>query len=249
MKRRKINGTSPQKQIDTINFKGVIIKRSDFGEAHSMFTLLENSLGKIEVVSFGSRNEKSTRRSSLLVSNYVCGIISKPRDHNPYSLLEINTLKSYPDILTQLNKAAYLFVLFEIIDILTIKENPFHYLDYILNTLDKIGAGIEIEKYVFFTLLKLFQAEGVLSRAENEMRLAYAVKELAGDQYNPGNGSLRFIQDVFQCDNCGSFDGKHLSKAVIEDLIRFFKQSSKYHFGKDLKSLSLIRSSTQAGEE
>ena len=227
---------------------GIIIKKSDFGEGNSLITLIDKEKGKLEFASFHSNKAKSTRRSSLLVSNLVGGILYRSSEEKLLSLKEIFTEKTFIEIRSNLNKVSYFYLIFEVLNQLLIKENPFPFFSLFLNTLDEIEIKEDFEKYAFFFILSVLKNEGIMPyhlydrhNDDEEKIRENIIQDISKVNFKLGSGTARFIKDV---QNQGSPDFlslKKLSPSVISNLLEYISGIIRYYTGSELASLSLMK--------
>lgn len=222
------------------NFYGVIIKKSPFGEGHSTVTLIDETKGKIEIFSFGSDREKSRRRSILMLSNIVKGVMHFSKTSSYWSIREVSLVKYFPNIPESLKKISFLYLLFEFIDLFLEYENiiPPNLFNNLCFTLEKLDKTDNFEKYIIYTILHLLKSEGILPGFESLKSIQFYLSEI-GKNFKLGNGSIRFIRDI-QRSGIYTLENKELSASVIENLLNFVSLIAKYEKGSSLNSLSLI---------
>ncbi len=222
---------------------GIIIKKNDFGEGNAVLTAIDREKGKIEFSSFGSNKENSRKRSSLIISNLVSGILYRNNDLNYFSLKEVNIVKSYTSITSRLDKISYLYLIFEIIDKLLINESNFTLFGKLLSVMDKMEKCEDFKKYVFYLSLKIIKNEGILpyyqrlenNNPQNHYRTGYEKFRL-----KLGSGTMRFLYDIEEMSDPEQLESKKLSDSVLADLMKLIAIIITDHTGKELSSLSLI---------
>ena len=219
------------------HFTAVILKHSDFGEGHSSFTLLEKDIGKIEVAAFGSAREKSRRRSSLLVGNLVKGIIYRKSDEDRFAIQDADILETYTGITSDLHKLSYLYLLFEILNNLLTPETPFPLFDPFVSVLRKMDCCPDFEKYFYHFIIRFFDHEGYLPDFGDPQEIQEA---LITPDFQPGNGTQRFIRDILEHANWVFLDPKSLSISVASELLSLCSLLYRSQTGKKLLSLNLI---------
>jgi DNA repair protein RecO len=230
----------PGNSLNHFPFYGIILKVKSFGEGNSILTVLDREKGKIEGFSFGSSREKSKKRSAILVSHLVSGVLSQKQPQSLPSVKEINLERSYPSITSHFPKLSYLYFLFEVLNTFLGKECPFPLFSLLLETLDKMELQEESEKYVFALLIYFLQKEGFMPFLEEENDFQQTLKDLSKDGFTIGNGTLSFIRDVQSENKIDFLDSKRLSPSVIENLLALFSLLYCYHFGRKLAALELI---------
>lgn len=93
---------------------GIILKRTNIGDADRILTIFTSSLGKIYVKAKGIRKITSRRSAHVEVLNYSRLILYKNK-HLPI-LTEATTLYHFPDIKNDLQKVGFAYHICELID-------------------------------------------------------------------------------------------------------------------------------------
>lgn len=218
--------------------RGLILKKTTFGEGHAILTFLDENRGKIDISAFGSSREKSKRRSALLVSNLITAVIKPARDDNPFSLKEASLERSYDTIVGDYRRISYLYLLFECLDILVQKGEQFPLFDEVLCVLDYMDKDKEADKYVYCFIIRLLKGEGILLDLTQNQAL-FSNPEYSKD-LNMGDGTLRFIKDCVNLNSYDFLEGRSISVSVKNNLIELIAAVIRNETGKTLSSLSLI---------
>lgn len=220
---------------------GFLIKKHNFGEGHSVFTAIDRDKGKISFLSFGSSGEKSTRRSSLLITNLVSGVLIRKADETAepdYSLKEISVERSYPAITGDLGRISWCYLVFEILETALSKDEPFGLYAQLSDTMDLAERSADSGKYFLHFVFSFFRSEGILPETE---KLTETLQGLFRSDFVLGNGSARFLEDVLQHNDTAYLAGKQLSPSVKRNLIELIRLLALFHFNKELASPELIR--------
>jgi len=201
---------------------GIILKKYSFGEGHASFVVLDSMKGKLEIFSFGSDREKSRRRSILLVSNLIEGLIYCPKSAEYWSLKEVNLVRQYLNIKRNLKRLAYMYLLLEVVDIFLDFEEllPSSLFDNIVFSFEMLDKENEYEKYVFYTIFHFFKDEGILPSISNIEILSTYLDE-AKKNFTIGDGSKRFIIDILEINDIKQIRSKKISNSVINNLLDF----------------------------
>jgi DNA repair protein RecO (recombination protein O) len=103
--------------------EGIIIKRSDFGEADRLITIFTQNHGKITVLAKGVRKPTSKRSSSLELFNHLRVHIIKGRGELD-TLGEVQLIESFPHWRKHLGRVNIAYQLAEAVDKLTPDHQP-----------------------------------------------------------------------------------------------------------------------------
>ena len=128
----------------TYRSEGVVLKRTNFGEADKIVTLYSKHYGKVTVLAKGMRRMTSRKRGNLEVFNQVIFFVAKGKGMD--IVTETETLESFSFWKKDLQKVAVAYQLCEMVDKLTaeeVEQEEVYYLlcDYLkkLDFLDKNG--------------------------------------------------------------------------------------------------------------
>ncbi len=105
--------------MGTLTTEGLILKRSNFGEADRVLTVLTDRLGKISVIARGVRKITSRRAGNIELLNRVKLHLFKGKN---YTLTEAESLETFPVLKDNLILSTTAFHILELVDRLT-REN------------------------------------------------------------------------------------------------------------------------------
>ncbi|MCX6807157.1 MAG: DNA repair protein RecO [Candidatus Berkelbacteria bacterium] len=141
--------------MPTYKTKGIIIKRSDFGEADKLITIYTDTEGKIRTKAKGIRWILSRNRGHLELFNYSDLVIANGKEID--TLISAYTIESFKNIRNSLKKTALAYYFAELCDKLTAeKEKNNKIFDLVLEVfraLDKNEPKEEIVRYYEINLL------------------------------------------------------------------------------------------------
>ena len=103
--------------------QGVVIKRSNFGEADRIITLFTQSHGKVTVIARGVRKPTSKRAGSIELFNLIKASFIKGRGELD-TLGEVQSLETFPSWRKHLGRVNIAYQLVEIIDKITPDHQP-----------------------------------------------------------------------------------------------------------------------------
>lgn len=106
----------------TYRIEGIILRRRNMGEADSIFTILSHTHGKIDAIARSIRKPRSKMRGHL--ETLVQSSLFIARGKSLDILTQAETIDSYQEIRTDLEKSAAALYCFELIDLFTEKEEP-----------------------------------------------------------------------------------------------------------------------------
>lgn len=117
----------------SLTVEGIILKRSNFGEADRMITILTKNLGKISVVARGVRKITSRRAGNVELLNLVRIGLFKGKG---YTLTEAESIETFPRIKSNLATTTAAFHILELSGRLLAENDPnFRAYDLIRETL------------------------------------------------------------------------------------------------------------------
>jgi DNA repair protein RecO (recombination protein O) len=99
---------------------GIVLKRTNYGEADRIVTLFTKEVGKLSVIAKGVRKPTSKRSASIELGTQLEALIIKGRGMDILSQTMI--VNSFPQIKQDLTGCTQLYQLLEIIDVLTREE-------------------------------------------------------------------------------------------------------------------------------
>jgi DNA repair protein RecO len=225
-----------------ISFYGILIKRSEFGEGNTLLTVIDREKGLFNFASYGSSREKSSRREALLVTQLISGVCTLKDDESLPSLKEASIEKSFDGITTNFHALSYIFLIFEILSNILRKEEPFALFQILLELMERINQTNDVEKYSFYFITKFFKTEGFLPSFQSMQDYRIFMEDLEKADFRLGNGTIRFINDIYNSSSMDFLGPKKISPSVIENLISFISLIMRSNFQIELKSLSLILS-------
>lgn len=209
--------------MPAITVEGIILKRSNFGEADRMLTVLTKNLGKISVIARGVRKITSRRAGNVELLNLVKIGLFKGKG---YTLTEAQSIKTFPRIKSNLAVSTSAFHILELVNKLLPENdpNPRAY-DLIKEILDEfegnprqiILRGFEIK------LLKVtgFWATGKINADEKMLAL---IKKLEETQVNKLSEFIIKEDEAIALERIlryyleGVLEGKLKSADVMRDL-------------------------------
>lgn len=98
----------------TFKTEGIILKRSNFGEADRILTVFTKHCGKISVLAKGVRKTTSRKGGNLELFNQV--VIFAAKGKNLDIVTEVEVINSFKDWRTDLKKVAVAYQLCELVD-------------------------------------------------------------------------------------------------------------------------------------
>ena len=104
--------------------EGIILKRSNFGEADRLLTIFTKNHGKIRVIAKGVRKITSRRGGNLELFNYVSVYLNNGKSID--SLVEVEVVKSFSEWRKEIKAVGVAYYLCELVDKLT-AEGQEHY--------------------------------------------------------------------------------------------------------------------------
>ena len=109
--------------MPAVTTEGLILKRSNFGEADRVLTVLTDRYGKISVIAKGVRRITSRRAGNVELLNRVKLHLFKAKNYN---LNEAQSLETFPTIKNNLTLSTTAFHVIELVNRLTPEEqkNP-----------------------------------------------------------------------------------------------------------------------------
>src|SRR5258708_11287786 len=99
--------------MPAVTTQGLILKRSNFGEADRVITALTDRYGKISIIAKGVRKITSRRAGNIEVLNLVKLHLFKARS---YTLSEAESIQTFPTIKENLTLSTTAFHVIELVD-------------------------------------------------------------------------------------------------------------------------------------
>lgn len=122
----------------TYKTEGVILKRSNYGEADRILTIYTKHYGKIKAIAKGVRKITSRKGGNLELFNHCVLFLAKGR--NLDIITEAQAINSFSRLGDNLEKAATAFYLVELVDQLTPEEQVNRQVfDLLVETLAKLS--------------------------------------------------------------------------------------------------------------
>lgn len=123
----------------TLRVEGIVIKRTNLGEADRILTILTREMGKISVKATGVRRITSRRSPHIELLNY--GVLTIYRASKFPVLVEVQSQNTYADIKNDLTKVGFAYHICELIDGLC-AENQENYAAFTLTkqVLEKLSS-------------------------------------------------------------------------------------------------------------
>lgn len=226
-----------------LSFYGIVIRKRDFGEGNSILSVIDRDKGLLEIVSYGSGIEKSSRREALLVTELISGVCYRKDPESPPSLKEAACEKSFGGITSNYRRLSYVFFIFEILSIMLQKEEPFSLFGMLLMTMDRLNGTGEPEKYSIYFIISLLRAEGLLPSFQAPGDHLIFMADLGKSGFRLGNGSIRLIRDIGSGSPPDPFfmDDKKISHSVTANLLEFISQVINMNYGMVINSLTMIK--------
>jgi len=124
----------------TYKTEGVILKRSNYGEADRILTIYTKHYGKIKAIAKGVRKITSRKGGNLELFNHCVLFLAKGR--NLDIITEAQVINSFSRLGDDLEKVAAAFYLVELVDQLTAEEQVNRQVfDLLVETLDGLCAA------------------------------------------------------------------------------------------------------------
>lgn len=150
---------------------GIVLRRSDFGEADKIVTIMSKEKGKVRLLAKGVRKIKSRRAPHLELFNQVDVSVHSGKTWN--IITEANTIQDFSEIKANLELTAFGFYLAEVLDRLLPEEEPHEkvYFSYIgalreLCELKKETGNKKAESIIKEFVIQLLWELGFLPRGE-----------------------------------------------------------------------------------
>lgn len=130
--------------MNTYKTQGVVLKRTNFGEADRLITFYTRLQGKVKVIAKGVRKLSSRKRGSLEIFNLVEFLAVKGKGID--LITEVETLKSFHEWRRNLKKIAVAYEFCEMVDRLTAEEaEQEEVFDLLVNYLDRLSTVSEAQ--------------------------------------------------------------------------------------------------------
>lgn len=120
--------------------EGVILKRSNFGEAGKLITIFTQDHGKMTVKALGVRKTLSKRSGSVELFNYIKAVVIKSRGDID-TLAEVQVINSFSNWRPHIGRVTLAYQLAEVVDKLT-PDQEVHpeILDILVSSFSQLGS-------------------------------------------------------------------------------------------------------------
>lgn len=159
--------------------EGIIIKRSNFGEADRMVSVFTKHMGKIQVKATGVRRITSRRSSHIELLNHASLTLYKGRSLP--TLIEAQTIESFPQIKDDLKKVGAAYHICELVYGLCPDDQGHADVFFLLKeTFARLCAEVEIKIIVDTFEVQLLTMLGYWNRASiaSQIDTQYIIENL-----------------------------------------------------------------------
>ncbi len=173
--------------MPSIATEGLILKRTNFGEADRVVTVLTDRLGKISVVARGVRRITSRRGGNIEVLNRVKLHLFRRKN---YTLTEAQSIQTFSVIKQNLNLTTAAFHVIELVDRLTVEgqvnRDLYSLVISVLQLLEKNPRQIFIRAFEvkMLSLLGFWSTDGIQDVDLMIMKLLSDLEYYSWDQIN-----------------------------------------------------------------
>jgi hypothetical protein len=223
-----------------LSFYGFLIKKRDFGEGNSILSIIDRDNGLLEIISFGSGTEKSSRRESLLVTELISGVCYRKDRETAPSLKEASCERDFGGITSSYRRLSYVFFIFEILSVMLQKEEPLPVFGLLLGIMDRLDNTDEPEKYSIYFIIVLLRTEGLLPSFQTPGDYIIFRADLEKSGFRLGNGSIRLIKDIGGSSSPFFMDDKKISRSVISNMLEFISIIIMMNYDREINSLKMI---------
>jgi len=199
----------------TYRLEGIVLRRSDFGEADRLLTLFSAERGKTRAIAKGARKPQSRKTGHVELFMRSKFLLAEGRDLDIVTQAEM--VSAYPHLREDLVRATYASYAVELLDRFTVDEDPhrdlFDLLALALETLDATNDPLLLARYYELRLLSL---TGFQPRLFNCVSCGEAITEQ--DQFFSAElGGLL-------CPACGHADPRAIPvSAVVVKVMRYLQ--------------------------
>jgi len=165
--------------------EGVILKRTNFGEADKFLTLFSKHFGKIRLLAKGIRKTKSRKGGNLELFNWVKIYVAKGR--NIDLITEVELIKPFKDWRQDLNRVALAYHLVELVERLTAEEaKSRRVFELLIESLGRLGDEKDLERLRTNFEVKLLEELGFWPRGKSveEVDLQAYIEKLIEKRLN-----------------------------------------------------------------
>jgi DNA repair protein RecO (recombination protein O) len=160
----------------TIRTEGVVLKRTDFGEADRLLTLFSPELGKVKAVAKGARKPQSRKTGHVELFMRSKFLIAEGRDLGIVTQAE--TIDTYAPLREDLVRATYAGYFVELLDRFTVEEDPHRDMyDLLVRSLGCLADGGDPLLAARYFELRLLSLAGFQPRLFNCVSCGEAIRE------------------------------------------------------------------------
>ncbi|MDP2671589.1 MAG: DNA repair protein RecO [bacterium] len=177
--------------MSTWGSEGIVLKRSDFGEADKLLTIFTKNKGKIRALAKGIRRVSSRRAGNVELLNHSKLFFSESKNFN--ILTEATTISSFQTLKEDLEKISYGYKIAEIIDRLFDSEQEARgSFGLLLEALERINSAQDLGQAQLFR--SAFEIK-ILDKAGFRPQLFVCTKctrplQAESQRLSPGMGGL-----------------------------------------------------------
>ncbi|MGA2140807.1 MAG: hypothetical protein ABSG94_00150 [Brevinematales bacterium] len=225
-----------------LSFYGLLIRKRDFGEGSSILSVIDRDRGLLEIASYGSGNEKSSRSEALLLTGLISGVCYRKDPESLPSLKEARCEMSFDGITSNYRCLTFIFLIFEILS-MTLEaggHQPLAIFNELLLTMTKINSGGNPESFSIYFIIRFFAAEGILPGFDKPDDYSIFMVSLEKPGFRLGNGSIRLIRDIAASSGPEFMENKKISRSVYTNLLEFISAVIRMHCNREINSLSMI---------
>ena len=171
--------------MPAVTTEGLILRRSNFGEADRVFTVLTDRYGKISVIARGVRKITSRRAGNIEILNRVKLHLFKAKS---YTLSEAESIETFQVVKDNLTLATTAFHILELVDRLVVEEqrNPQVYslTVAVLHLLEKNPRQIFIRAFEvkLLSVLGFWSIDAIKDLSNDQKILLMKLEEFSWDQ-------------------------------------------------------------------
>ncbi|MGL4687715.1 MAG: DNA repair protein RecO [Fusobacteriaceae bacterium] len=194
-----------------ITCEGLVINRSNFGEADVYITVWSDILGKITFPVLGIRKTKKREASAL--DFLVCSKLTILKKKDKYSISNFETIYSFEDIKKNIDKISIsLYILSILNSLIGEKDEKKEIYKLTIKTLKYIEKEISYSKMLFclsFYMFKIIKNEGILERDLKQWNFNSDEIEEQNIINKIINGKIKEIIEI-------NYENKLLEKVVLK---------------------------------
>ncbi|EKD90533.1 MAG: hypothetical protein ACD_31C00002G0032 [uncultured bacterium] len=171
--------------MPAVTTEGLILRRSNFGEADRVLTVLTDRYGKISVIARGVRKITSRRAGNIEILNRVKLHLFKAKS---YTLSEAESIETFQVVKDNLTLATTAFHILELVDRLVVEEqrNPQVYslTVAVLHLLEKNPRQIFIRAFEvkLLSVLGFWSIDAIKDLSNDQKILLMKLEEFSWDQ-------------------------------------------------------------------